>query len=80
MFTDRLRLEMTFMAKRLFKLVGLAALVVFPAHSQNISALGRAVAITTSLQFVTEDDVERRTKLNLLLAQKRVGREEVMVT
>jgi hypothetical protein len=58
--------------------MGLAALAVFPAHSQNLSVLDHAVAITTSLQFVTEDDVDQRTKLNLLLAQKQVGREEVI--
>ena len=66
------------MANRLFRVVGLAALVVFPAHSQNPSVLDRAVAITTSLQFITEDDVDQRTKLNLLLAQKQVSREEVI--
>jgi hypothetical protein len=53
--------EMIFMANRLFKVMGLAALVVFPAHSQSVSELGRAVAITTLLQFVTEDDVDQRT-------------------
>ena len=66
------------MANRLFKVVGLAALVVFPAQSQNLSVLDQAVAITTSLQFITEDDVEQRTKLDLLLAQKQVGREVVI--
>ena len=66
------------MAIRLFNVVCLAALVVFPAHSQNLSVLDHAVAITTSLQFVTEDDVEQRTKLNLLLAQKQVDREGVI--
>jgi peptidyl-prolyl cis-trans isomerase SurA len=69
---------MIFMANRLFKVVGLAALVVFPAHSQNLSVLDHAVAITTNLQFITEDDVDQRTKLNLLLAQKQVSREEVI--
>jgi hypothetical protein len=69
---------MIFMANRLFKLVGLAALVVFPAHSQNLSVLDRAVAVTTSLQFITEDDVDQRTKLDLLLAHKQVSREEVI--
>jgi peptidyl-prolyl cis-trans isomerase SurA len=58
--------------------VGLAALVVFPAHSQNLSVLDHAVAITTYLQFITEDDVDQRTKLNLLLAQKQVSSEEVI--
>ena len=66
------------MAIRLFNAVCLAALVVFPAHSQTLSALDRAVAITTLLQFITEDDVDQRTKLDLLLAQKQVGREEVI--
>jgi peptidyl-prolyl cis-trans isomerase SurA len=70
--------EMIFMAHRLFKVVGLAALAVFPAHSQNLSVLDQAVAITTLLQFITEDDVDQRTKLNLLLAQKQVSREEVI--
>jgi len=70
--------EAIFMANRLFKAVGLAALVVFPAHSQTLSALDRAVAITTLLQFITEDDVDQRTKLNLLLAQKQVSREDVI--
>ena len=66
------------MANRLFKVVCLAALVVFPAHSQNLSVLDQAVAITTYFQFITEDDVDQRTKLNLLLAQKQVSREEVI--
>lgn len=66
------------MANRLSWVVGLAALIVFPAHSQNLSALDRAVAITTFLQFITEDDVDQRTKLNLLLAQKQVSRERVI--
>jgi peptidyl-prolyl cis-trans isomerase SurA len=69
---------MIFVANRLFKVVGLAALVFFPAHSQNLSVLDHAVAITTHLQFITEDDVDQRTKLDLLLAQKQVGREEVI--
>jgi peptidyl-prolyl cis-trans isomerase SurA len=69
---------MIFMANRLFKVVGLAALVVFPAHSQNLSVLDQAVAITTYLQFITEDDVEQRTKLDSLLAQKQASREDVI--
>jgi peptidyl-prolyl cis-trans isomerase SurA len=69
---------MIFVANRLFKVMGLAALVVFPAHGQNLSVLDNAVAITTDLQFITEDDVDQRTKLDLLLAQKQVGREEVI--
>ena len=36
------------------------------------------MAITTSLQFITEDDVDQRTRLDLLLAQKQVSREEVI--
>jgi hypothetical protein len=75
--------EMIFMANRLFKAVGLAALVAFPAHSQNRSMMDRdafehAVAMTTDLQVITADDVDQRTKLDLLLAQKQVGREEVI--
>ncbi len=68
------------MAIRLFNVVCLAALVVFPAHSQNLPALFEpgVVAITTYLQFITEDDVDQRTKLNLLLAQKQVSREDVI--
>ena len=66
------------MANRLFKVVGLAALAVFPAHSQNLSVLDHAVAITTLLQFITEDDVDQRTKLNLLLVLKQGSREEVI--
>jgi peptidyl-prolyl cis-trans isomerase SurA len=69
---------MIFMANRLFKVVCLAALVVFPAHSQDLSVLDHAVAITTYLQFITEDDVDQRTKLNLLLAQKQASREDVI--
>ena len=66
------------MANRLFGVVGLAVLVVFPAYSQNLRLLDQAVAITTSLQFITEDDVEQHTKLNLLLARKQVSREDVI--
>lgn len=71
------------MANRLLKAVGLAALVVVPAHSQNLSimdpaAMDDAAAITTYLQVITEDDVDQRTKLDLLLAQKQVSREEVI--
>ena len=66
------------MANRLFKVAGLAALFVFPAHSQNLSVPDHVVAITTNLQFITEDDVDQRTKLDLLLEQKQVGREGVI--
>jgi peptidyl-prolyl cis-trans isomerase SurA len=66
------------MANRLFKAVGLAALVVFPAHGESIFVLGHAVAITTDLQAITEDDVDQRTKLDLLLEQRQVGREEAI--
>lgn len=66
------------MAIRLFKVVGLAALVAFPAHGQNLPVLDHAVAITTLLQVITEDDVDQRTRLDLLLAQKQVGREDVI--
>jgi hypothetical protein len=72
-----------FMAIRLFKVAGLAALVAFPAHGQNLSildpaAFDHAVAITTYLQVITEDDVDQRTRLDLLLAQKQVGREDAI--
>jgi peptidyl-prolyl cis-trans isomerase SurA len=70
--------EMIFMANRLFKVLGLAALVVLPAHSQNLSVPDHVVAITTNLRFITEDDVDQRTKLDLLLEQKQVGREGVI--
>lgn len=72
-----------FMAIRLFEVAGLAALVAFPAHGQHLSlldpaAFDHAVAITTYLQVITEDDVDQRTRLDLLLAQKQVGREDVI--
>lgn len=66
------------MANRLFKVVCLAALVVFPARSQSLSVPDHIVAMTTYLQFITEDDVDQRTKLDLLLAQKQVSREDVI--
>lgn len=71
------------MAIRLFKVAGLAALVAFPAHGQHLSildpaAFDHAVAITTYLQVITEDDVDQRTRLDLLLSQKQVGREDVI--
>ena len=66
------------MAIRFIHVVCLAVLVVFPAHSQSLFPPGKIVAMTTSLQFITEDDVDQRTKLNLLLAQKQVSREEVI--
>jgi hypothetical protein len=58
----------------------LAALVVVPAHSQNVRALFEpgVVAITTYLEPITEDDVDQRTKLDLLLTQKQVSREEAI--
>jgi hypothetical protein len=74
---------MIFMAIRLFKVAGLAALVAFPALGQNLSildpaAFDHAVAITTYLEPITEDDVDQRTKLDLLLTQKQVGREDAI--
>ena len=66
------------MVNRLFKVVSLAALVVFPAYGQNLSVPDHVVAMTTNLQFITEDDVDRRTKLDLLLEQRQVGREEAI--
>ena len=71
--------EMIFMAIRLFNVVCLAVLVVFPAYCQSVPAPGQKIAaITTYLQFITEDDVDQRTKLNSLLAQKQVSREDVI--
>jgi hypothetical protein len=71
---------MIFMAIRLFDVVCLAALVVFPAHSQSLFEPGqKIVALTTYLQFITEDDVDQRTKLDLLLAQKQASREDVIL-
>jgi hypothetical protein len=71
--------ETIFMPIRLLNVVCLAALVVFPAHSQDLPAPDqKIVAITTYFQFITEDDVDQRTKLNLLLAQKQVDREDVI--
>ena len=67
------------MAIRLLNVMCLAALVVFPAHSQNLRAVEPGVvAITTYLELITEDDVDQRTKLNLLLTQKQVSREDVI--
>jgi hypothetical protein len=61
--------EMIFVANRLFGVVCLAALVVSPAHSQNLRASFEpgVVAITTYLEPITEDDVDQRTRLDLLL-------------
>jgi peptidyl-prolyl cis-trans isomerase SurA len=71
--------EMIFMPIRLFNVMCLAALVVFPAYSRSLpTADEKIAAITTYLEFVTEDDVDQRTKLNLLLAQKQVDREGVI--
>lgn len=67
------------MANSLLNVVCLAALVVFPAHSQSLPAPDqKIVAITTYFQFITEDDVDQRTKLDLLLAQKQASREDVI--
>jgi peptidyl-prolyl cis-trans isomerase SurA len=66
------------MAIRSIHVVCLAVLIVFPAHSQSLFPTGKIVAMTTLLQFITEDDVDQRTKLNLLLAQKQVSREDVI--
>ena len=66
------------MVNRLFKAVSLAALAVFPAYGQNLSVPDHVVAMTTNLQFITEDDVDQRTKLDLLLAQKQASREDLI--
>jgi peptidyl-prolyl cis-trans isomerase SurA len=70
---------MIFMAIRLLNVVCLAALVVFPAHGRILPGPDEKIAaITTYLQFITEDDVDQRTKLDLLLAKTQVGREDVI--
>jgi len=67
------------MAIRLFNVVCLAVLVVFPAYCQSVPGPGQEIAaITTYLQFITEEDVDQRTKLDLLLAQKQASREDVI--
>ena len=67
------------MAIRLLNIVCLAALVVFPAHSRSLPGPDeKIVAITTYLQFITEDDVDQRTKLDWLLAQEHRNREDVI--
>ena len=67
------------MAIRLFNVMCLAALFVFPAYGQSLPGPGqKIVAITTYFQFVTEDDVDQRTKLDLLLAQKQSSRDDVI--
>ncbi len=68
------------MANGLLNIVCLAALVVFPAHSQSLLPAPdqKIVAVTTYFQFITEDDVDQRTKLDLLFAQKQVGNEDVI--
>jgi len=67
------------MAIRLLNVMCLAALVVFPAHGQSLSAFKPGVAaITTSLEAITEDDVDQRTRLDLLLTQKQVSREDAI--
>lgn len=68
------------MAIRLLHVMCLAALVVFPAHGQNVRALFEpgVVAITTYLEPITEDDVDQRTKLDLLLTQKQVSRKDAI--
>ena len=66
------------MAIRLLNVVYLAALVAFPAHSQFLPIPDHLVAMTTYGQFITEDDVDQRTKLDLLLVQKQASREDVI--
>jgi len=64
---------------RFLTIACLAALVFFPAHSQHIPAPDqKVVAITTYFEFITEDDVDQRTKLDLLLPQKQAGIKDVI--
>jgi len=68
------------MAIRLLNVMCPAALVVFPAHSQNLRALFApgVLAMTTYLEPITEDDVDQRTRLDLLVTQKQVSREDAI--
>jgi peptidyl-prolyl cis-trans isomerase SurA len=68
------------MAIRLFSVVCLAILSVFPAYcwSRIPGPDQEIAAITTDLEFITEDDVDQRTKLDLLLTQKQASREDVI--
>lgn len=66
------------MAIRLFNVVCLAALVAFPAHGQFLPMPDHFVAMTTYGHYITEDDVDQRTKLDLLLVQKQASKEDVI--
>ena len=64
---------MIFMAIRLLNVVCLAALVVFPAHSRILPGPNEKIAaITTYLQFITEDQrVNQRTMTQFAAAKNR---------
>ena len=66
------------MAIRVLNVMCLAALVVFPAHSQSLPAPDqKIVAMTTYLQIITEDDVDQRIKLDAACAKAgRQGRSD----
>jgi hypothetical protein len=58
--------------------VCLATLVVLPAGGESLPAPGQTiVAVTTYGDFITEEDVEQRTKLDFLITQKQTNNEDV---
>jgi hypothetical protein len=75
---------MIFMAIRLFtvvclvNVVCLAALAAFPAHGQFLPMPDHFLAMTSYGHYITEDEVDQRTKLDLLLMQKQTSREDVI--
>ncbi|MBV9563594.1 MAG: hypothetical protein JOY90_24580 [Bradyrhizobium sp.] len=59
--------------------VCLVELVVSPARGQALPAPGQTiVAATTYGEFITEDDVEQRTRLDFLTSQRQASREDVI--
>ena len=67
------------MTIRLLDVVCLAALVVFPAHGQFLPRpTDHVVAITTYGEYITEEDIDQRTRLDLFLAEKKASREDVI--
>jgi hypothetical protein len=69
---------MIVMTIRLPHVVCLTALAVFPAHGQFLPVPEHSVAMTTYGEYITEDDVDQRTRLDLFLAQKQVNKEDVI--
>ncbi|MBR0756572.1 hypothetical protein JQ604_30710 [Bradyrhizobium jicamae] len=59
--------------------VYLATLVVLPARGKSLPSPGQTIlAVTTYGDFITNDDVEQRTKLDFLITQKQASQEEVI--